>query len=195
MKSPFAIFRKHQKVLMVILAGLAMFGFVVLDSIRGDRSDQFLPILCAMIGAAAFAFFGHRTGDYIKYGAVGAAVGFGIGWFIPANAGPKPAVETTMGNLTHADLQKLMVRRQTANNFIELAFQKIIPPMGNNPYMAEMINQRLRERLFGFGRGGEGNVDDVVLGYLMDKEADEMGIVVTDSTVSDYIHRVTNKRL
>ena len=35
----------------------------------------------------------------------------------------------------------------------------------------------------------------MVLGYLLDKEADEMGIVVSEQAVSDYINRVTNKKL
>ena len=37
MRSPFAIFRKHQKMAMVILTGLSMFAFVVMDQLRAGK--------------------------------------------------------------------------------------------------------------------------------------------------------------
>ena len=58
MKSPFAIFRKHQKVLMVGLTGLAMVAFVMLDSVGTDRSDLFLPVICALIGMGLLGWLG-----------------------------------------------------------------------------------------------------------------------------------------
>ena len=52
MRSPFAIFRKHAKVLTVVLTGLAMFAFVVMDQL--DSNPQLFPIIMSglLLGAA-----------------------------------------------------------------------------------------------------------------------------------------------
>jgi hypothetical protein len=199
MKSPFAIFRKHQKVLMVVLTGLAMFAFVVMDSFRADSSAATLPILCGVIGMALLGFIGWRRGEAVTFGAVGIAIGVVIGVFLMlhANSGPKPPIETDAGNLTHAELTNLITRRQTANNFIQAAIQKaeIIPSMENNSMYAQMLQQQISQQLFGFGHQRDDMSEDVLTGFLLDKEADEMGIVVSEQAVSDYINRVTNKKL
>ncbi len=197
MKSPFAIFRKHQKVLMVVLTGLAMFAFVVMDSVRADSSGATLPILCGVAGMAIFGFFGWRRGEAVTFGAVGIAVGVVVGVFLMlhSGSGPKAPVETDAGNLTHTDLNNLVTRRNNANQFIRLAFEKVVPYRENNPMFAQMLEQEINQRMFGFGRERDDVTEDVLLGYLLDKEADEMGIVVSEQTVSDYINRVTNKKL
>src|SRR5579872_1511869 len=195
MRSPFAIFRKHQKILMVLLTGMALFAFVVLDNLRSDRSEGFIPILCSIVGAGAFALFARKSGDTIKYGVIGAVAGAAIGFFIPKGNGPKPAVQTDAGNLNQVELHNLVVRRQNANNFLRFAFEKVSPPMNNNPMLQQWWMQQLNSRLFGFGRDQQDLTDDVVLGFLLDKEADDLGIVVSDGAVSDYINRMTNKRL
>ncbi|HUE15514.1 MAG TPA: hypothetical protein VMR25_15215 [Planctomycetaceae bacterium] len=197
MKSPFAIFRKHQKVLMVVLTGLAMFSFVVMGSFTGDTSNATLPLLCGVAGMAIFGFFGWRRGEAVTFGAVGIAVGVVAGVFLMLHAGtgPKPPIETDAGNLSHTELNNLMARRNNANQFIRLAFEKVVPYRDNNPMFAQMLEQEISQRMFGFGRERNDVSEDVLLGYLLDKEADEMGIVVSEQAVSDYINRVTNKKL
>ena len=197
MKSPFAIFRKHQKVLMVVLTGLAMFAFVVMDSVRADSGGATLPILCGVAGMAIFGFFGWRRGEAVTFGAVGIAVGVVIGVFLMlhAGSGPKAPVETDAGNLTHTELNNLVTRRNNANQFIRLAFEKVVPYRENNPMFAQMLEQEINQRMFGFGRERDDVTEDVLLGYLLDKEADEMGIAVSEQAVSDYINRMTNKKL
>ena len=55
MASPFSLFRRHQKVLMVVLTGLAMFAFIVMDALsRMEDSSAFIPLVTASVGAAAF---------------------------------------------------------------------------------------------------------------------------------------------
>ena len=199
MKSPFAIFRKHQKMLMVVLTGLAMFSFMVMGSFTGDTSNATLPILCGVVGMAIFGIFGWRRGEPVTFGGLGIVLGIIVGVYLTLHggSGPKPPIETDAGNLSHNELNNLISRRNTANQFIKLAIEKadITPAMQNNPMFAQMLEQQIRRSLFGFGREQDDLSGDVVLGYLLDKEADEMGIVVSEHTVSDYINRVTNKKL
>src|SRR5271154_4149468 len=102
MKSPFAIFRKHQKVLMVVLTGLAMFAFVVMDSVRADSSTATLPILGGVIGMGLLGYIGWRRGEAVTFGTVGLAIGVVLGVFLMLHAGtgPKAPIETDAGNLT-----------------------------------------------------------------------------------------------
>jgi len=198
MKSPFALFRKHQKVLMAVMTGLAMISFVVMDSVRMDTRGISIPILLGVAGMGLFGYFGWRRQETLTYGAVGTALGIIIGVFIMFNlsSGPKPPVETQLGNISHDELRELMDRRRIANNFIRLAYEKVDPPRADNPFMAQFWEQQVSQRMFGFfGRDREDVADDVILGFLLDKEADDLGIVVSDSTVSDYINRMTNGKL
>lgn len=199
MKSPFAIFRKHQKVLMVVLTGLAMFAFVIMDSFRADSSAATLPIMGGVIGMGLFGFIGWRRGEAVTFGGAGLAIGVVVGVFIMLHggSGPKPPIETDAGNLTRQELSNLISRRNTANEFIRLAIEKADVPsyIQNNPMYAQVIEQQISRHLFGFGRDRDDINEDVLTGYLLDKEADEMGIVVSEQAVSDYINRVTNKKL
>jgi len=111
------------------------------------------------------------------------------------NTGPKAPIETDAGNLTRTELNNLVTRRNNANNFVRLAFEKVSPRMDNNPMLSQWWEQQLSQKLFGFGRGRDDVTEDVLLGYLLDKEADEIGIVVSEQAVSDYINRTTNKKL
>jgi hypothetical protein len=185
---------------MVSLTGLAMFAFVISDSFRADSSSATLPILCGVAGMALLGYIGWRRGEAITFGAVGIVLGVVVGVFLMLHAGssgPKPPIETDAGNLSHNELNSLISRRNTANQFIKLAIEKadITPAMANNPMFAQILEQQIRRSLFGFGREQEDLSGDIVLGYLLDKEADEMGIVVSEHAVSDYINRVTNKKL
>ena len=73
MRSPFAIFRKHQRVAMVILTGLSMFAFVVMDQLRAE-SPMTMPILAAAAGMMLFGFFGYQRGEPVTWGVAGGAL-------------------------------------------------------------------------------------------------------------------------
>ena len=49
MASPFAVFRRNQKILTVILTCLAMFAFIILDSVSRLDSAAIMPILFGLI--------------------------------------------------------------------------------------------------------------------------------------------------
>jgi hypothetical protein len=196
MQSPFAIFRKHQKVAMVILTGLSMFAFVVMDQLRAE-SPMTMPILAAAIGMMVFGFYGYRRGEPVTWGVAGTALGIAIAVvamrFTP---GPKPPVQTAMGDISHDNLNNLITRRNNANNFLQRAFEKISPPRSQNPMYLQYYEQQLRSILFDFGLSqGNDPTNDVIMGFLLDKEADDMGLSVSDGAISDYINKVTDNKL
>jgi hypothetical protein len=194
MRSPFAIFRKHQKMAMAILTGLSMFAFVVMDQIRAD--SQFgLPIVAAAIGMLLFGIFGYRRGETVTWAVAGTALGVAVAVLAMRFApGPKPAVQMAFGDISHEELQKLKVRRDNANNFLRLAFERAVPPRSTNPMFLNYYEQQLRSLMFGFSRGDD-PTHDLILGYLLNKEADEMGLSVSDGAISDYINKVTSDKL
>jgi hypothetical protein len=197
MRSPFAIFRKHQKMAMVILTGLSMFAFVVMDQLRAE-SPMTVPILAAAAGMLLFGFLGYRRGEPVTWGVAGTALGVALAVVAMrfAPSGPKPPVQTALGDISHEELNKLMMRRNNANNFLRMAFEKVNPPRSNNPMFLQYYEQQLRGVLFDFGMNrGDDMSDDVVMGFLLDKEADDMGLSVSDGTVTDYIHKVTDNKL
>ncbi len=67
--------------------------------------------------------------------------------------------------------------------------------MENNSFYEQMLQQQIARQQFGFGHERDNMTEDVLLGFLLDKEADEMGINVSEEAVSDYINRITNKKL
>jgi hypothetical protein len=197
MRSPFAIFRKHQKMAMVILTGLSMFAFVVMDQLRAE-SPMTVPILAAAAGMLLFGFLGYRRGEPVTWGIAGTALGVALAIVAMRFApnGPKPPVQTALGDISHEELNKLMMRRNNANNFLRMAFEKVNPPRSNNPMFLNYYEQQLRGVLFDFGMNrGDDMSDDVIMGFLLDKEADDMGLSVSDGTVTDYIHKVTENKL
>jgi SurA N-terminal domain len=197
MRSPFAIFRKHQKMAMVILTGLSMFAFVVMDQLRAEN-PMTVPILAAAAGMLLFGFLGYRRGEPVTWGVAGTALGIAVAVVAMrfAPSGPKPPVQTALGDISHEELNKLMMRRNNANNFLRMAFEKVNPPRSNNPMFLNYYEQQLRGILFDFGMNrGDDMSDDVIMGYLLDKEADDLGLSVSDGTVTDYIHKVTDNKL
>ena len=198
MRSPFAIFRKHQRVAMVILTGLSMFAFVVMDQLRAE-SPMTMPILAAAAGMMLFGFFGYQRGEPVTWGVAGGALGVAIALvamrFGPS--GPKPPVQTAMGDISREELHNLAIRRNNANNFLQQAYQKVSPPpRGENEFLLNYYEQQLRGILFGFGLDhGEDLSDDVIMGFLLDKEADDLGLSVSDGAISDYINHVTGNKL
>jgi len=198
MKSPFAIFRKHQKVATVVLTGLAMFAFVILGSLD-QMSGQLPRSVVVLLFAAGFAcvlgIVGLRSGKPKEYAMAGALIGAVFALVFQFQNPPPAAVQTTIGNLSHQELDQLISRRQIANDFIRNAYQKSRPfPSHSNQNVQGFLQIRwereLSRFLFGFGRSPK---EDVVLGYLLSYEADRMGIEISDETVHEYIRKVNEK--
>jgi hypothetical protein len=178
MKSPFAIFRKNARVLTVVLTGLAMFAFVVMDQLRSN--PQLFPILMAgLLLGTAFWILGRPSGRGNVYGVGGLLLGVVLmAYVVPMFTRPDAAVELTIGNLSKQDVAEYVRRRNAANDFVAAVRRE--------------TNQLPSQPPFGFGADG---TDSAAMSFILRHEADEMGIGLSDKAVNDFIMQETARKL
>ncbi len=141
MASPFAIFRKYQKRMIVILCGLAMGAFV------------FLPIML------------RRLGDRPTANSV--------------------VVSTSKyGKLRRSDLRALQTQRSTVRTFLSRAGQAVVAN-GGTGRAVQMV-----ERVIGLP--AERAVVDT---WLLNEHAKELGMVVGDQAINEFLRQVTEDRV
>lgn len=178
MASPFQLFRRHQKVLMVVLTGLAMFAFIVMDALsRMEDSTAFLPMVTAIIGAATFWFIGQNNEKGSSFTLVGAAFGAALGFILVFNRPGPPGVETSIGTLSERQIQEMRQERAMANQFIGGAVR-------------ERKGQGGEEFFFGGTSPGE-----MLQRFLLLDKADKLNVQVSDAYVTDYILEASDKGL
>ena len=112
MRSPFAVFRKHAKILTVVLTGLAMFAFIIMDQLR---PENFPAVMGFILGASLFWFLGRQSHQPVSFAVVGGALGLILGIYLPGLAGPSAAASTSAGSLSERELQIQTRWRQIAN--------------------------------------------------------------------------------
>ena len=186
MKSPFAIFRKHQKVLMVVLTGLAMFAFIVLDSLSQNMAAAPL-VLGVTFGLLIAWALARKTQLVWPWVLLGGVVGGYLGHSVQQQASASTAVVTTsLGNFTDEQLAEVHNRRSTVNQFLQQAFFTAFEGDPNPPYML------LQSSLF----GNQGDPRrEAVLHMILMAEARKLGLDVTRDQMTAYIDRVTNNKL
>ncbi len=182
MSSPFSFFRRNQHVTMVGVVILSMIAFTIGDMFSGE--GQHYVLLGLMMGGIIFSFAGVSRGRWVQYGIAGAVLGAVCGWVLPSWISPANAVvrSSTLGNFDEKRISQLMLQRSVANVFMQQAFEKTI-----GAGMGRFAPQ------FEFYPGNA--EDDLTFGELMRAEADDLGIVVTDTMVSDYINKRTQDKL
>lgn len=196
MSSPFSVFRKHQKVLLVVLVGLSMLSFVIFDAIQnvsnmGDMPPQLMVLtLAALVGAVAWVagITNHKSSEYGLFGlVVGAALGA-----IIALQGRQTDVAVTTAEFTFAnnDLRALIRSRSIANSFVAQAIAESHPeiPPEQLSFFAQMSQ-------FGFGLPPDRLERDVVLGELLRREGEKLGIRLPDTAVQEFISLLTQDSL
>ncbi|GAB4143105.1 MAG: hypothetical protein Tsb009_13950 [Planctomycetaceae bacterium] len=220
MRSPFEVFRKNQKILMVVLIGLSMFAFIILDSLTqlSEVPKSLMVLLLAMLLGFVFWVFGTQAGKgkQREYALGGAILGAAVGMLWMVFNRPVAAVETTAGNLSEKQLQKMSQDHQKALEFMERAY---VAAMGQEPSLSPQTLQLKRQlpqfaqqilqmdpnaqaaQLWRVGLirakfDGTGTErDDVIEKYLLLKEADELGIEVNEEAVNAFLNKVTNDKL
>ena len=194
MASPFAVFRRNQKVMTVILTCLAMFAFIILDSVSKMESSAIMPIIFGLIGASLGWMLSTKNNAYTDWWdndarryirlpiwAVGAILGVTTGAFLVSQAGNQGGVSTSLGHLSNRDLLEMKQKRDTANQFVASAFRE----RKENAY-AFMMDRYLF---------GQTSTRDVVIKQLLAHEADQLGIAISDEYITDYIKEVSENSI
>lgn len=190
MASPFDVFRKNQKVMMALLVGVSMITFIVADSINATNFPIFLGALFGALGL--WLLSGKGGGEGWAIAAAGAVLGAVVGWYGPNLLGDNTAVQTTEGNLSQQDVQRILQRQEQANQFLGMAAATI------RERLPEAEQMQLRQpELFGFGelRSPAARRDAAALMFLFQKEADELGITISDSAVTQYLNDAFDGKL
>ena len=177
MASPFSIFRKHQKSLMVVLVIGSMIAFT--GESLFTSGQQSWPLLGAMLGTAIALIAGFQFGRPMPYAIGGLLIGGLLGFIGPSIVG-KSGMQTSLGTFDEERYSDLIAKRTVANQFVGA----------------------VRERAYGMNFGGnpfqlvQGNIQrDVMLGEALRAEADEMGIYIDDDAVNDFIDNQTGGKL
>jgi hypothetical protein len=106
------------------------------------------------------------------------------------------AVESTLGNLSSADIGDLMKNRRLANQFLTQAILKtrfspeILRLFQQQP---QFLNQIVGQSLFGFGRSTSD--EDVAIGWILGQQGRKMGIVVDDIQIEAFLESQTDRKL
>ena len=188
MSSPFKIFRRHEKLLMVTATGLAMISFVFLGAI-GDNPSNMPTTLVVLLVAALAGCVGWLVGlqneKSSEWGISGIIIGALLGVLITVYTKEANAVAIGSSGLTSTEVSELRSNRVIANRFLQMAHMESgsQDPRGAGRYM------------FGFYSKQDVSVQDVVLGELLRREADELGIVITDQAALDLIKKVSNDKM
>src|SRR5690606_33534314 len=186
MQSPFDIFRKHQKMLTVVLTGLAMFAFVILGAVPDPSAMP--PLLGAIflggvVGGLAW-LAGIRSKKSNEWGLFGFLIGMGLGLAAMMAVGPGDVVRADTGNINQVEMSNLIRQRSIANNFVGMAYGK-----------AQENGYQPMSSPFRFGFGHPDAPRDLVVGELLRREADRIGMEVTDEAVNDFIRTLFQEKI
>ena len=182
MASPFSLFRKHQKVLTVILTALAMFAFIVLDAVSRMDSARVMPFLFAAMGAGVFWIWGEGKEGKTDTTQIltGAILGAVIGALPLLTSSGGSGIPTSIGTISQQELMELRQKRELTNSFVRQAFNE-------------------RENAFGFMLSrylfGGTSTREIVARQLLLHEADRLGIQIGDTRVLAFINDVAEERL
>lgn len=195
MSSPFQVFRKHQKILLVVLVGLSMLSFVIFDTIQniGDIS-QMPPLLVVitlalLLGAVAWVF-GINNHKSSEYGTIGLMAGVAIGLLFVFRTRTSDAVTLGDFQLSRNEMTNLVNSRFIANRFVTAAIDRTHPDITD-----QEMNFRARQQQFGFGHPEEQVDQDVILGELLRREGEKVGMTLPDSAVHAFIQEITDEKM
>ena len=175
MASPFSIFRKHQKSLMVVLVIGSMIAFT--GESLFTSGQQSWPLLGAMLGIAIALIAGFQFGRPVPYAVGGLLIGGLLGFLGPSIVG-QSGMQTKLGTFDEERYSELIAKRTVANDFVSAVRQRA-GRFGGNPF--QLV---------------QGNIQrDVMLGEALRAEADEMGIYIDDNAVNDFIDNQTGGKL
>ncbi len=172
--SPFAVFRRNQRQLLVVLIGLSMFAFIFLDPsmMRNGQMPMLLGVLAvALLCSGGLWVVGAPRGKGGEFAIYGALIGAVVAFFGMRAQGNVTVATTQHGSFTRTDLQQLTTRRSLANRFI-----------------IQASNGAAR---------GFGGIDDrsMVLRQMLLAEARQAGIHIDDRGINAYIKEVSDNKL
>jgi hypothetical protein len=164
-----------------------MFAFIILDSVSKMETSAIMPILFGLIGASLAWMWCSQNERGINYRNIGlgALLGAIAGALLVSQTENQDGIDTKYGRLTNRDLLEMKQKRDMANQFVVSAFRERseeVHPMMANYYLSQY-------------RFGDTSNRSVVTKMLLEKEADRLGIAISDDFITDYIKTVSEKKM
>ncbi len=186
MSTPFEYIRRHQKVALTAVTGMAILSFLLVDASNGG---QLSPLALGSLIVGCFALvgwvWGTSDGKSSENAIFGGVLGLALTLVFMFLTRAPAAVTATSGNISANNLGELGRERSIANRMVNLVYY------GGNPNAGFLAQFQLPRFMFGFGIADQTN--DVVFGELLNREARTLGIEVTDDAVMNYLKEVAGK--
>ncbi|MCA9043196.1 MAG: hypothetical protein KDA69_02690 [Planctomycetaceae bacterium] len=182
MSSPFALFRKYQRVAMVIITGMAMISFVALGMVNSPQEipGPLMAVFLAMVVGCGMWVAGLNNEKSAEWGVMGAILGALLGLYFSMRMQTAPVAQLSKGgNISREQYDEMAMQRNTANQF-----------------MYDAMNRTEAGQFPGFSllRDGD-NRRDLIFCEILNREADRLKIAVPDKAVMAYLKEVTDKKL
>ena len=188
--SPFEIFRRHQ-ILTVVLIGLAMLSFVIFGAVQDPGNipaGLWIFALAFIVGGVAW-ISGLQKQRQNEWGVIGLAGGAVLGMAFARLVQPAASVDMIGGGMTENEILAQVQDRNLTNDFVRRVYEYSMPE-GSRPLNGDL--------LFGFS-DGRGQMDSsrqaTVDWEILLREADRLGIEVSDETVNEYLKAVTDQNV
>ena len=189
MSTPFQFFRRNQKVALAAVTGMAILSFLVQDTMSsGQISPTGIGIL--LIGSLAIVgwVWGAKEGKSGDNAMMGALIGLGLTLGVMFLGRPPAAMSATSGNLSADDLGQRILDQSIANRMISLVHFRADPIRS---MMEQFRPGSAPAPVFDYGRGNARI--SAIISELLNREADELGIEITDEAIMTHLKEVAGK--
>ena len=190
MSTPFEFFRRHQKVTLAAVTGIAVLSFIIADSTNNSNQMSPVSVAAMVIGSLAVVgwIWGAKDGKSGENAILGAVLGLAITLVFMFMGRPAPVVYASTGNITQGNLDALNRQRNLAN----LMVSRVYYANQMNQMIARFQPDRARPPVFGFNSQNQNY--DLLISELLNREADELGIQITDDAAMAYLKQAARSQ-
>ncbi len=190
MSTPFELLRQHKKVLLAAVTGIAVLSFIITDTTTNSNQMSPFSVAAMVIGSLAVVgwIWGAKDGKSGENAILGAVLGLAITLVFMFMGRPAPVVYASTGNITQDNLEQIGRQRNLANLMVSRVYYA--NPM--NQMMARFQPDRAQPPVFGFNSQNQNY--DLLISELLNREADELGIQITDEAAMAYLKKAARSQ-
>ena len=191
MSTPLEFFRHHRKVTLAAVTGIAVLSFIISDSTNNSNQMSPVSIAAMVIGSLAVVgwIWGAKEGKSGENAILGAVLGLAITLVFMFMGRPAPVVYASTGNITKDNLDLRNRQRGLAN----LMVSRVFYANQMNQMLARFQPDQTQPPVFGFNY--QNQTYDLLISELLNREADELGIQITDEAAMAYLKQAARSRI
>ncbi len=190
MSTPFELLRHHKKVLLAAVTGIAVLSFIITDTTSNSNQMSPVSVAAMVIGSLAVVgwIWGAKDGKSGENAILGAVLGLAITLVFMFMGRPAPVVYASTGNITKDNLDLRNRQRGLANMMVSRVFYA----NQMNQMLARFQPDRAQPPVFGFN--SQNQTYDLLISELLNREADELGIQITDEAAMAYLKKAARSQ-